>query len=53
MKTAILSRGITVLKPRRGSTKGTFTLFSVADGTPCTAADLASVTLGPVRKTDA
>ena len=47
MKTAILSRGITVLKPRRGSTKGTFTLFSVADGTPCTAADLASVTLGP------
>ena len=47
MKSAILSRGITVLKPRRGSAKGTFTLFSVADGTPCTAADLASVTLGP------
>ena len=47
MKSAILSRGITVLKPRRGSAKGTFTLFSVADGTQCTTADLASVTLGP------
>ena len=46
MKSAILSRGITVLKPRRGSAKGTFTLFSVADGTQCTTADLSSITLG-------
>ncbi|MBO7688971.1 MAG: hypothetical protein J6V72_21515, partial [Kiritimatiellae bacterium] len=47
MKAAILNRGITVIKPLHGSAKGTYTIFSVADGTPCTDADLANVTLGP------
>ena len=47
MKAAILNRGITVVKPLHGSEKGTYTIFSVADGTPCTDADLANVTIGP------
>ena len=45
-KDAILSRGLTVLRPVGVSAEGTYTLLSCADGTPCTAADLASVTLG-------
>ena len=45
-KSAILSHGLTVTKPATGSAKGTYTLLSIADGTDCTAADLASVTLG-------
>ena len=46
MKSAILSHGLTVTKPATGSAKGTYTLLSIADGTDCTVADLASVTLG-------
>ncbi|MBP5511363.1 MAG: hypothetical protein J6Z49_10640 [Kiritimatiellae bacterium] len=45
-KDAILSRGLTVLRPVGVSAEGTHILLSCADGTPCTTADLASVTLG-------
>ena len=45
MKSAILSNGLTVTKPATGSAKGTYTLLSIADGTDCTDADLASVKL--------
>ena len=45
-KNAILSSGLTVVRPEGVSAEGTYTLLSCADGTACTAADLASVKLG-------
>ncbi len=45
MKNAILDRGLTIIKPV-GSPKGeTYTLFSIADDTPCTEDDLKKINL--------
>lgn len=46
MKSAILSRGLTIVKPVGASPKGTYTLLTCADGTAWTSADIPSITLG-------
>ncbi len=46
MKSAILSRGLTVIKPADVSAKGTYTLLTCADGTAFTDADISAITLG-------
>ena len=47
MLETILSKGLTVKRSPTSSVTGTFTFLSIADGTPCTAADLARMAKGP------
>ena len=47
MLETLLSKGLTVKRPPDSTVIGTFTILSIADGTPCTAADLARIAKGP------
>ena len=47
MLETILSKGLTVKRSPTSSVTGTFTFLSIADGTPCTAADFARMAKGP------
>ncbi|MBR1587178.1 MAG: hypothetical protein IJ658_02525, partial [Kiritimatiellae bacterium] len=46
MLEAILSKGLTITRPPASTVIGTFTILSIADGTPCTDADVARMAKG-------
>lgn len=47
MLEALLTKGLTVARPSASTVIGTYTILSIADGTPCTAADFARMAKGP------
>ena len=46
MLETLLANGLIVARPPDSTVPGTFTILSIADGTPCTAADYARITKG-------
>ncbi len=46
MLETLLAKGLTVARPPASTVLGTYTILSIADGTPCTAADYARMTKG-------
>ena len=46
MLETLLTKGLTVKRPPESTVPGTFTILSIADGTPCTDADYARITKG-------
>ena len=46
MLEALLAKGLTVKRPPDSTVIGTFTILSIADGTPCTAADYERIAKG-------
>ena len=46
MLESLLTKGLTVARPPDSTVPGTFTILSIADGTPCTVADYARITKG-------